>query len=135
MLMRRFFVILLIALLPLRSWAGDLMALSMSTQVLQAANVQLVASQRASADENCPGHTNAKNSEFLQTSVDAGTSQAADGDEHCKSCVSCQICHSVALVNVISVPHGALEGTLKETLLSSRFASATLADCVKPPIS
>ena len=135
MVMRRFFVILMIALLPLRSWAGDLMAVSMSTQVLQVANMQFMASQTASAGENCPGHSSAKNLKFPQTSAETATSQTEDTDGHCKTCVTCQICHSVALVNVISVPHGALEGTLKEALLSSRFASATLADCVKPPIS
>ena len=123
--MRRILIILMIALLPLRSWAGDLMAVSMSTEALTVATASIAVHQASADAKDCAGHSGPQSLTSDAIALDDG---------HCETCVACQICHSVAFVNVISVPHGALEGTVEETLLSSRFASATLADCVKPPI-
>ena len=123
--MSRILIIFMIALLPLRSWAGDLMAVSMSTEALTAATASIAVHQVSADAKDCAGHTGPQSLTSDAIALDDG---------HCETCVACQICHSVAFVNVISVPHGALEGTVEETLLSSRFASATLADCVKPPI-
>ena len=126
--MRHFIVIVMIALLPLRSWAGDLMALSMTTHGLQGASIELVTTTPQSSDEiqDCAGHPSSQSN--------ATDTEAADNG-HCKTCVSCQICHSVALVAIAPVSLDAPE--LHNLMAASAFpfASASLADTVKPPIS
>ena len=137
--MRRFFLLLMIALLPLRSWAGDVMALSMSaptpalavsmaTQTLTAPPVVALA-QQASADmKDCPGHSDSSSETAL-----AGAAAVDDGP--CKTCVSCQICHSMVLVNVDVAALAAQDANRLKSPSAVSFASAALADSVKPPIS
>ncbi len=126
MVMRRFFIIFMIALLPLRSWAGDLMAISMSTYALAAANANIVVKQVSSGMEDCAGHSGSH--------AEAAMPNASD-DGHCKTCVTCQICHSVALVNMDVLASGPPDASRLKSLSTATFASATLADSVKPPIS
>ena len=126
MTMRRFLVILMIALLPLRSWAGDLMAVSMSTHVVTAASANSVVKQASGGMEDCASH-----SVFQSETPETG----AVDDGHCNTCVTCQICHSVALVNVSLPASCAAEANHLKSISVIPFASATLADSVKPPIS
>jgi hypothetical protein len=126
MTMRRFSIILMIALLPLRSWAGDLMAVSMSVQALTPTSADIVVRQASGAMEDCAGHAD--------SASEAAMAEAAD-DGHCKTCVTCQICHSVALVNIDVLASDPIHVNRLKSLSSSTFASATLADSVKPPIS
>ena len=146
----RFLVLaLMIALLPLRGWAGEVMATEMaSTQVVRAkaqaeSATELVASDakihwttgtfegkktvfeashtKTSAIGDCEGHAK----------VDEAASVAA----HCDSCPACQACHTVAL----SAAAADLNLTFSSrTLLrpaAAHFASATAALGQKPPIS
>ena len=125
--MRHYLIILMIALLPLRSWAGDVMAVSMSTQALTVATANSVVAQQASVDtKDCVGHSASHSEATMATTVDDG---------HCKTCVTCQICHSVALVSIDVLASGTPEANRLKSLSSATFASATLADAVKPPIS
>jgi hypothetical protein len=128
--MRHYLIILMIALLPLRSWAGDVMAVSMATQVVTSAGAD-VAAQRASADvKDCAGHSGS-HSETTTAGADVGLAD----DGHCKTCVTCQICHSVALVSLDVLTSGAPEASRLKSPSAATFASAPLADSVKPPIS
>lgn len=124
--MRRFFILLMIALLPLRSWAGDVMAVSMSVQALMQASSDTVVRQVSGAMEDCAGHPDSVG--------EAPTAGAAD-DGNCKTCVTCQICHSVAVVSIDVLARGLPEVSRLKSTSASTFASATLADSVKPPIS
>lgn len=124
--MRRYIVILMILLLPLRSWAGDLMAVLMTTQALSAASASVVALQASSDVNECAGHS-AVQSETPDT--------GAVEDGHCNTCVTCQICHSVALVNISLPSLGEPAASHVRSSSPASFASATLADSVKPPIS
>lgn len=126
MLMHRFLIILMIALLPLRSWAGDVMALSMSTHALTAASTNILVKQASGGMEDCAGH-----SAFQSETAHTG----AVDDGHCKTCVTCQICHSVALVNIPLLASDTPEVNHLKSPSAIPFASATLADRVKPPIS
>jgi hypothetical protein len=124
--MRRFLIILMIALLPLRSWTGDLMAVSMSTHALTAANANIVVKQVSSGMEDCAGHSGSH--------AEAAMPNASD-DGHCKTCVTCQICHSVALVNIDVLASDPSHVNRLKSTSASTFASAPLAGSVKPPIS
>jgi hypothetical protein len=133
--MRHLIVIIMIALLPIRSWAGDMMAVSMSTQALRLATSVAVSSESSGAVEDCPGHSDARNAIPLAHGAEDVGSQTTSGDGHCKTCVTCQICHSAAHLSDFSIVQVAPEGRLQEAPFISTFLSATLADCVKPPIS
>ena len=124
--MRRYLIILMIALLPLRSWAGDVMAVSMSVQALTAASSDIVVQQASGAMEDCAGHPDSESEALMEGAADDG---------HCKTCVTCQICHSVALVSIDVLASGPSDVNRLKSTSASTFASATLADSVKPPIS
>lgn len=134
--MRFLLVVLLVALMPLRSWAGDAMAIRMAggghTPVV------LV----ASAHEECPGHHGPATSQPGNVAGVAATSGHADSgsvanaaQDHCANCASCQACFTVALTSLPAViapltahnspPHAGLKS----------FTSADIALGRKPPIS
>ncbi len=113
--MRRLFLILMIAVLPLRAWAGDTMAVGMMT-----ANV--------AAHVPCAGHD----------AVESASSQPAsdvNSNAHCETCVVCQICHSVALTGLARVQLPPITSPSQPAIRGARFASALLAISLKPPIS
>lgn len=123
--MRHYLVILMIALLPLRSWAGDVMAVSMSTQALTTVSTELVVKHDSAAVEDCAGHSGSA----------SDVSEAATAEDgHCSNCVTCQICHSVALVSIGVASAGTPEANRLGVSTAATFASAPLADSVKPPI-
>ena len=124
--MRRLFIILMIVLLPLRSWAGDLMAVSMSAHAVAVASSPVVAKHAAVDAKDCADHV----APFVET-ADSG---AAD-DGHCKTCVTCQICHSALLLSVATVATSAPGASHLKPPVAAGFASAQLANSVKPPIS
>lgn len=122
--MRRLFIILMIVLLPLRSWAGDLMALS--THAVAVASSPVVAKHASVDAKDCVDH--------MAPSVETADARAAD-DGHCKTCVTCQICHSALLVTIASVPTSTSGASHLKVPVAAGFASAQLANSVKPPIS
>ena len=104
--MRAFFIILLIALLPLRGWVGSAMATEMaSVQVSIAMPV------------DCAEHATSSQKE----------------KSHGGSCASCQFCHTVALAaparNVLAV-HMPFAWPAS---MAAAFSSAALAPSQKPP--
>ena len=126
--MRRFFVIILIATLPLRAWAGDMMAVGM-----MAKNVNMPVAAHLPCAEHDAGESGA-----LQQSPDS--TEASDASEvspsaHCDTCVACQICHSVALASPAILQAPAVTTPAQPASRSARFASALLAIGLKPPIS
>lgn len=139
--MRRWFVLLLIALLPLRGWVGEAMAGEMLGQHIAAASsVQAQQAQAAShpqvqpvpqaqsALHDCMGHQAAAS--FVGEQEPA---QSASGD--CPTCASCQVCSSVVLsVDAARLPAAAFGNTLVPRM-GTRFASAEPAPAFKPPIS
>lgn len=134
--MRRLAIALMIALLPLRGWVGDAMAMEMAAATLeqpaQATGLGAVHTHdsRTAADfdaqtamhADCPGHADS-HAETAQTS------------SNCGSCAACQICHAVALAP--SLPHlapGPMSAERPPTA-GPDFASADRAQGIKPPIS
>jgi DUF2946 family protein len=119
--MRRWFILLMIVLLPVRGWAGDFMGLQMA--MAQGSPV----AQSMPAD--CPMHASA------ETAVHHGNAGTPDHDEQGSKCSSCQLCTPAARLPdapllLGDVPaRGILPGTRSE------FISASLAPAVEPPIS
>ncbi len=126
--MRHFVFAILIALLPLRSWAGDAMAIQMAAQ----------ATATASADHaDCMEHA----AMAAMTAQDLGHDQTPDihnqdqRQGHCHTCAACQACSAVALalpetaMALPALPHSVPRWT------AARYTSADRSLGQKPPIS
>lgn len=138
--MRHLVLALMIALLPIRGWVGDVMATEMaSTMATQPENAtkmvaahahaagaegqlgpEMAHQQAAATMPDCPGH---------------GDAPAPAAHASCDACQACQACHTVALsppaasavplLTALTPPHSPV----------ARFASADMAPGQKPPIS
>ncbi|MCZ4312935.1 hypothetical protein O4H66_05915 [Comamonadaceae bacterium G21597-S1] len=135
--MRRFFFILMIALLPLRGWVGDAMAMQMA---LPGGMAHASAPETATGATHAHAHHGAAADHQRHAAASGDCTDHADGDAtvsdaHCQTCTVCQTCHTVA----ITVPLVGTEATEPMTAApltaQSRFASADRAPGLKPPIS
>ena len=158
--MRTLLLALMIALLPIRGWLGDAMALEMARHSLPAASVSTVtAAPGATMATQAHCHeamdamdTMAATDATDATDADGGMQMAMDmsdghaghashdtaiGADHqgCGTCTACQVCHTVALggMPLIDTVHGAPQAA--PAAHASRFASAEPAQGLKPPIS
>jgi hypothetical protein len=140
--MRLLFVILLIALMPLRSWAGDAMAIQMAGGALSGGPAAVA--PLSSVHDDCPGHHGPSASQTL--AVDAAMVVVADAhahaetladgaQNHCGNCAFCQACFTVALMGLPGeiAPWMAHSNPPRAGLKS--FTSAEIALGNKPPIS
>jgi hypothetical protein len=126
----------LLLTLPLRGWAGDVMAIRMATHqgmTTQQATLAVAASPAPSANgaaehADCMGHVPVS---------EAGddVADAAPGAGHCNTCSFCQLCFSVAVLLpdlgrfVLQLPQQPAR------FQSPAFISADTARGLKPPIS
>ena len=127
--MRRWLVLLMLVLLPLRGWVGAAMAGDMIQQQLHGPHA--VALQQIDVhptghhgmDHDCAGHgSHAEHSPQTPASPDS-----------CSTCASCQACSALALaVPVTSVPC-AIFGHAPPAFDAPRFASAERQLAFKPP--
>jgi hypothetical protein len=140
--MRRLFLILLIALLPLRGWAGAVMSIEMALQERIAAHHvgqgvhHAATAQKPDCHEHgaAAGHV-APLGDTAAHNVDHDVTPDTTPSNHCNTCVACQICHSVALTGLSPVAFAPPVFGTPAASGSIRFASATLAAYLKPPIS
>ena len=117
--MRRLLVVLLlIALLPLRAWAGDAMAVEMALMA------QAVQATPTAAHGDCHEHSAA-----------AQPSQSTPAMDNCNHCAACQACFSVALEPVLAQGLLLAGAAGVPVLTLHPYASADLALGQKPPIS
>ncbi|MDO9437615.1 hypothetical protein [Hydrogenophaga sp.] len=138
--MRHLLLALMIALLPLRGWMGDAMAVAMVTAPAHAAmaNAAPCPDHAAMPAPSAPTAANAANAvEASHTGMahgqDAAHSDdsAADGHTH----KSCEVCNGPAMAlttPVVPLP-AATHGML--AFPAERFASAEPQQHIKPPIS
>jgi len=153
----RFLVLaLMIALLPLRGWAGEVMATEMAASQMSSVHKQAESAinsiaysarthwdkatfegQKTSFDAQNPifEAKDAQTSAMHDCEGHAKADEVASAGAHCDSCPACQACHTVAL----ATPAVDLNLTFSSrTLLrpaADHFASATAALGQKPPIS
>ena len=149
-------IIVMIALLPLRGWAGEVMATEMASSQVVRAHAQteyateLVASgirinwdttdledkKTAFGAQNPIFETNhTKTSAMHDCEGLAKADEAGPADAHCDSCSACQACHTVALsTEAVSLNLTFSSRTLPRPAAAD-FASAAAALGQKPPIS
>jgi len=140
--MRHLFLILMIALLPLRGWVSDAMATGMG--VVQAQNqqqsaVKLIAAHTHELGAQAHFDTETAVAESGQPSADCSShafvEKAHSADAHCDSCVVCQVCHTVALSPMAASLTAAFSLHTSPNAFGVQFASADSALGQKPPIS
>lgn len=127
--MRRTLLLLMIALLPLRAWAGDVMALTVSLSAAAAVVQTGVPPCHGDSASHTPSSVEA-------TDVAHHTAQTDNHSDHTNAgCTSCDICHVSALGGPVacSSPPSPLVGFSAST--SARFSSAVLPGQQKPPIA
>ena len=119
--MRRWLVLLMLVLLPLRGWVGEAMAGEMIQQQLHGPHA---AAQHA-MDHDCAGHAG-----------HAGhpDHEAAKADP-CSTCASCQVCSAVALAVPLRTVPCASFGHAPPRFEAPAFASAERQLAFKPPKS
>ena len=119
-------VSLLVVLLPLRGWAGDIMAVDM---VAGTASNNAMTSDVRTAVDTAPSQASmpADCMMFAQASPDSST--------HCSNCDTCELC--LAVVNTTAVVWSAAQWLRHSSPLANNvsFTSAGSASNLKPPIS
>lgn len=141
--MRTLLLALMIALLPIRGWLGDAMAVEMVRHSLPAASLVAQEASPASvaADAHCHEAMGAADDSGMDTMAhhhDDGNSSGNDhGTDHqgCGTCTACQVCHTVALggMPLVDIAHSAPQAP--PAAHAARFASAEPVLGLKPPIS
>ena len=116
--MRRWLLLLIVLLLPLRGWMGEAMAAEMRAQ--HHAQPPAAVSQSAAGD--CAGHHD-----------QAADPQAAD--THDAACAACQACSTLALAFGQPAVPAAPYGAAPLVPMAVAFASAEPGSTDKPPIS
>ena len=133
--MRVFALVLMIALLPLRGWAGEVMAtrmaafeVSQSGQPVTTGNFASNA-KPAAAMPDCHGHADSPRHTNLHGGTDVFVEDSAN------SCSACLACHTVALSLQFSVVVLTNSSSAEVLAAAINFNSATPALSQKPPIS
>jgi len=125
--MRRWFVLLMLVLLPLRGWVGDAMAGQMIQQQLHGPH----AAAPHAIDHECAGHGH-----HAGAGDHAGRGTPAQpGPDGCGTCASCQVCSAVALAAPVTQVQCAVFGHAPPASDAPRFASAERQLAFKPPKS
>ncbi len=120
--MRRLLVILvMILLLPLRGWAGDVMGVQMAAR-------GALAQVADDMPPGCPMHAQAGQ---VQAGDDADGTQV-HGDM--KNCASCGLCIPLLALDVARLDAVTFARHLKPSMGFAGFVSASVAPTVKPPI-
>jgi hypothetical protein len=138
--MRTLFLALMIALLPLRGWVGDVMAMELAAAPTPAhAGMAMTAHgatpgchETAAFAAGHHGHDLGDAATVQPAGAEPDPNVAHAGDGHC---TLCQICHSVALAPVLLPLPAAVLPLAAPVASPLRYTSAerTLGD--KPPIS
>jgi hypothetical protein len=137
--MRKWLLVLMIALLPLRAWVGEAMAgemmsrhAAMATAVQAQPSAAVLAAPLVPSAHDCAGHGQAT-PPAAEAAADTLPTLALDGD--CPTCASCQACSAVALAFAEAAPGATPFGSALPATREQRFASAEPVPAVKPPIS
>lgn len=117
-LTRYLLIALMLVLLPLRGWAGNIMAVDMAATAAMQAKMANVSNQTA-MPADCAMH-------FQPSTDDAATL--------CGSCDTCELCLAVANLTYASWPVSQLTRHSSPLAYDGSFSSAARAMNLKPPI-
>lgn len=122
-LVSRFFILLLIVLLPLRGWSTE----QMTTQMAVQATVQMTLGAAVDAmPADCP----------MRAQQVASNSDAPMGEpESQRSCQSCQLCMPLAALQTLTLQAFTAPPHTHTVASAARFVSADLVRDTKPPIA
>ena len=118
-LLHLLFVSLLVVLLPLRSWAGNIMAVDMAATAVIQVEMAHVSNQTAMP---------------VDCAMQAQPS-ADDGVIPCGSCDTCELCLAVANLTYATWAASPFMRHTSPLAISAIFSSASSASSLKPPIS
>ncbi len=124
--MRVLLLALMIALLPIRGWMGNAMAVSMAAQ-----QVSMAASDAADTamPEDCPMQAMAGADDAV-----TNASPANSGIAKC-NCETCELCLALASVSPFQLPHTSFAPAVGPVADGLLFVSADRTTGLKPPIS
>lgn len=117
--MRFLFIILMLVLLPLRGWAGNVMAVNMAATTVAQSKINSIASQ-VSMPADCAMHSQ---------------SSTNDAAVYCSNCDTCELCLAVANLTLVSWSASQLIRHSSPLAFDASFSSAVRAPNRKPPIS
>lgn len=134
--MRVLLLALMIALLPVRGWVGNAMAVDMAAQQVMLAQATPEADAGSGAEasampEDCPMNAQASNTADMAGDPEA---PVADG-AHCKGCNTCQLCLALASFTWPGLQAAGFTPHAEPLPGGTRFSSAERASGFKPPIS
>ena len=145
--MRRILLILMIALLPVRGWASDVMSVSHAAQQLNAIELVATHALQTGATDTFNSYLKDKSASSMPWDCPMAAPDVASAAQDrsgkrlmppkslCHGCGTCQLC--MALATSMSLPvFDASTATYPVPLPhNSGFSSATLPPGFKPPIS
>ena len=131
--MRLLFVILMMAVLPLRGFAGDVMAIRMAAHLPSDRAEVVMAMPATELAVAGPSHADCMGRADATPQQDPLPGTGSSG--HCTSCPSCLVCFSVALPVLPAVWSTAPLPNTVPHIGEPVFFSAVSAPSLKPPIS
>lgn len=126
--MRRWLVLFLVLLLPLRGLVGEAMAGEMLAQAAQGHAPQTHAPQAHAAAHDCDHHGADHAGE-----AHAAASDAAATPVDCPTCAACQVCSSVAVIPSAFAPASERLSQAPPPAVPLAFYSAEPSHAFKPP--
>ena len=140
--MRHLFLILMIALLPLRGWVSDAMATGMlasQVQQQQKTATKTVATHGHEAGTKAHQDTETVVADVTPTAADcpghASGAESHAADAHCESCSVCQACHTLALFPTGTDVTAVFNLSMLPWAAVAQFSSAETEKKKKTPIS
>ena len=137
--MRYFVLALMIFLLPLRGWAGDVMATQMASSALA---IEKVAARAHETGAKASFHHQKQAVNISPAVPDCHEQVVSHSDttdtptnDHCSTCSACQSCHTVALSPTSSGLATSFNRPQVRQVIAARFTSADAALGQKPPIT
>lgn len=132
--MRYFWITVMLVLLPLRGWAGQLMSVDMAmqqvTKAVTSAGDPADGSQLmtlAFMPDDCPMHAMA--------SETTSNGQPDAGSPPCSGCDTCELCLTIASFTPSEFHATAFSPTTAPAAMPHGFVNADRASRLKPPIS
>jgi hypothetical protein len=126
--MRHWFLVLMIALLPLRGWVGDAMAVEM---LVQPAHATMAMSGHGA--DHASDHGAGLHAEQAQCACDEHAAAAEDKADHQHS--ACDVCNVPALAMAFAGLQTPASAYAQLAVMAEPFASSEAQRGIKPPIS
>ena len=138
--MRRFVLVLMIALLPMRGWAADIMAVSMAVQQLDAVqSVQSGMDRGNAADVPVLQTPSSMSADCPMMAMLVGNIGSDTGDQTdspiFKVCTTCQLCMALAMELSGSFEFAPFVSAAPPVSRTIEFIGVTVSSALKPPIS